>query len=97
MGAGSDIRFPRFLLRVADRKHGAVMVGLILVQIVDIGEYVLPAVKADTRRRHQHWVLVTIAVDNLIAKADGRVMLVIKQAAHLPAIQIFVMRILGKH
>lgn len=97
MGAGSDIRFPRFLLRVADRKHGAVMVGLILVQIVDIGEYVLPAVKADTSRRHQHWVLVPIAVDNLVAKADGRVMLVIKQAAHLPAIQMFIMRILGEH
>ena len=73
------------------------MVGLILIPIMNIGKHVLPAVEADTGRRHQHWVLVPIAVDNLIAKADGRVMLVIKQAAHLPAIQIFLMRILGEH
>ena len=73
------------------------MVGLALVQIMNIGEYVLSAMKANASRRHQHWVLVPIAVDNLIAKADGRVMLVIKQAAHLPAIQIFIMRILGEH
>lgn len=97
MGAGSDIRFPCFLLRVADGKHGAVVMGLILVQIVDIGEYVLPAVKADTGRRHQHRVLVTIAVNDLIAEADRRVMLVIEQTAHLPAIKVLVMRILGEH
>ena len=71
--------------------------GLALVQILNIGEYVLSAMKANASRRHPHWVLVPIAVDNLIAKADGRVMLVIKQAAHLPAIQIFIMRILGEH
>ena len=71
--------------------------GLALVQIMNIGEYVPSAMKANASRRHQHWVLVPIAVDNLIAKADGRVMLVIKQAAHLPAIQIFIMRILGEH
>lgn len=97
MGAGGDIGFPCFLLRVADGKHGAVVVGLISVQIVDIGKYVLSAVEADTGRRHQHRVLVTIAVNDLIAKADGRVMLVIEQTAHLPAIQIFIMRILGEH
>ena len=73
------------------------MVGLILIPIMNIGKHVLPAVEADTGRRHQHWVLVPIAVDNLIAKADGRVMLVIKQAAHLQAIQIYIMRILGYH
>lgn len=97
MGAGSDIGFPRFLLRVADGKHGAVVVGLISVQIVDIREYVLSAVKADTGRRHQHRVLVTIAVNDLIAEADGRVMLVIEQTAHLPAIKVLIMRILGEH
>ena len=97
MGAGGDIGLPCFLLRVADRKHGAVMVGLILVQIVDIGEYVLPAVKADTGRRHQHRVLVTIAVNDLIAEANRRVMLVIEQAAHLPAIKVLIMRILREH
>ena len=97
MGAGSEIGFPCFLLRVADRKRGAVVVGLILVQIVDIGEYVLPAVKADTRRRHQHRVLVMIAVNDLIAEADRRVMLVIEQTAHLPTIKVLIMRILGEH
>jgi len=97
MGTGSDISFPRFLLREADRKHGAVMVSLILVQIVDIGKHILSAVKADTGRRHQHRVLVTVTVNDLIAEADGRVMLVIEQTAHLPAIKVLIMRVLGKH
>lgn len=97
MGADSNVSLPCFLLRVADRKHGAVVMGLISVQIVDIGKHVLPTMKTDTSRRHQHRVLVAIAVNDLIAEADGRVMLVIKQAAHLPAIQIFVMRILREH
>ena len=78
MGADSNVSVPCFLLRVADGKHGAVMIGLTFVQIVNIGEYVLSAMKADASRRHQHWVLVPIAVDNLITKADGRVVLVIK-------------------
>ena len=78
MGTDSNVSVPCFLLRVADGKHGVVMIGLTFVQIVNIGEYVLSAMKADASRRHQHWVLVPIAVDNLITKADGRVVLVIK-------------------
>ena len=78
MGTDSNVSVPCFLLRVADGKHGAVMIGLTFVQIVNIGEYVLSAMKADASRRHQHWVLVPIAVDNLITKADGGVVLVIK-------------------
>lgn len=73
------------------------MVGLILIPIMNIGKHVLPAVEADTGRRHQHRVLVTIAVNDLIAEADGRVMLVIEQTAHLPAIKVLIMRILGEH
>ena len=78
MGTDSNVSVPCFLLRVADGKHGVVMIGLTFVQIVNIGEYVLSAMKADASRRHQHWVLVPIAVDNLITKAEGRVVLVIK-------------------